>query len=849
MVAWPEGSSLWSSPADRRGRPLQMDALDALTSGKGVKIRHGDSNGQDGDNSNSHGRAPVCEDSVTRAPPVSAAIGGGGGTTFTTTNAITITAITITAITITAITITASLVGEDFVAVKVRDIFNRPAPQQNWPVYRGSFKCLVMLHPGPNRIDVELVHEGAARGSRRVVAQYQPLSQLPPLFLAVLVARDSPQLLDCPPAKRGAISSAHASLDAAVVKLRMAAYIWQAATAEAVRKEGLGRRAFRLDEEWGVDTTTAASLQQGGQHHDPDPTGTGGGGGGGGDGGARMMMDAVARVHVVRSDKTVAQLRDAEAAQQNHRGRQRHALRGYFAEALAQHGGPFARAARPVVAGLILDTHYDVGQGLILGHLAAGEHAPRGLSLAVFGSHTTYAWPRFLEEVPACLLDRTPTGDAGMSLLASLLFLLTRLLLFPWGGRGGLQRPRPMFQTMGDACGTGLAGMFGQVKLAFGSEGDVSKTAVYYPDTIIRAVVAQPRAIVQHVWEMPEILKVLRKDHFKLPDDRALTSTQLESPTILRCNLDENDEVILEASCLAGLARVRFFTPASSDIPVKEINFLRKNPTFQTPTNFTFSVKQLEAEFDRTEAIAIEIVANMWTLLADLPFIKVPGTSLVLAKRSVVSPHVHDSPNQFWRWATLLKRKHRSGGSQLTFANRIDIHVGATMDGAIVHFQDGTRCNCGRANQTHFGGSDLRRALSEADVFKIARVSLFKGRNGWTSLDGCRMTHGDGESWGQLQQNGNQPGVQHLACAPDERIVGFYGRSELRSGFTSEFGIITAPRDVVDGDEGLPRQVYDMPELTNTDGGLAEHGNHDNDDDDDDDDDEEDDWDEEEEED
>ena len=29
----------------------------------------------------------------------------------------------------------------------------------------------------------------------------------------------------------------------------------------------------------------------------------------------------------------------------------------------------------------------------------------------MFGSHLTYSWPRFLEEVPACLTDTRPPGD------------------------------------------------------------------------------------------------------------------------------------------------------------------------------------------------------------------------------------------------------------------------------------------------------------------------------------------------------------------------------------------------------------------------------------------------------
>ena len=77
---------------------------------------------------------------------------------------------------------------------------------------------------------------------------YEPLLQTPPLHLAIMVAKDSPLLVDCPPAKFGAFSTAHSSLDAAVAKFRTTALMWQAQTAEDMRMKSLGRRSFRLEE-------------------------------------------------------------------------------------------------------------------------------------------------------------------------------------------------------------------------------------------------------------------------------------------------------------------------------------------------------------------------------------------------------------------------------------------------------------------------------------------------------------------------------------------------------------------------------------------------------------------------
>ncbi|KAI5920387.1 putative peptidase family-domain-containing protein [Camillea tinctor] len=686
---------------------------------------------------------------------------------------------------------------EDFVAVKARDGFGRPANQQNWPVANGSFKCLVMLQPGPNKVDFELHHRGEICGSQRLVVNYQPLLQLPPLHLAIMVAKDSPLIIDCPPAKRGAISSAHSSLHAAIVKLRMAAYMWQAIIAEDLRARGLGRRSFRLDEEWGLDTTTSSSLQC-------DP--------------GTAKMDVVAKVHVVRSEKTVVELRDVEIAQQNHRGRKRDELYKCFEQALATHG--FISTSRPVVAGMILDTHYSIEQSLILAHAAIGRHNKMGLSLGIIGSHTAYAWPRFMEEIPSCLLDLTLTGDA-------------------------VANDRGHCFTMQGACGFGQAGMLEEVLRAFGATDVPGVKSTSYAKAWAQAFLACKNNLGSDKatslgWGLQGALQATLSPHFRLPGDTLLTPTQIASNVTVRCVLNAEDEPCLEVTCLAGLARVRFTKSNGPAVNVKEIDFCSKsegetnNTVNAKPTKYLLSMSKIEAQFDRGEVIGLEAlsthgrlctVRNLWQLLADIPFIRVPGTSVVLSKRSVKSHTIEcdEASRAWWSWALLLKRRHREGGGggRLAYATRIDIRIGATMDGAVVHYSDGSRCNCGVATQDHFGGHQHEeRTLSEAQVFTISRVSVNKGgRRGWGSLDGCRITLEGGEAWGSLNNRGDDSGIQDLVCAPDERIIGFYGRSSVDQGFTYEFGIITAPRDVVDSEEGLPREVFSMPELMNTNGG------------------------------
>ncbi|RYP67198.1 hypothetical protein DL770_008671 [Monosporascus sp. CRB-9-2] len=610
-----------------------------------------------------------------------------------------------------------------------------------------------------------------------------------------MVAKDSPLLIDCPPSKRGAITTAHSTLDAAVLKLRMTAYMWQALTAEDLREKGLGRRSFRLDEEWGLDTTTMNS-----SYLQSDPKNT--------------RMGSVAKVHIVGSEKSVAQLRDVEVAQQNHSGHKRYELQRYFEHALAEHGHPFVSASLPVVAGLILDSHYSVEKGLILAHAALGHHNPDGLSVGIYGSHTTYAWPRFLEEVPACLLDMTPTGDA-------------------------IGNDKGLCTTMQGACSLGQRAMLQEVGHAFGarpllSDGIMAGGALRSWGQVF---VSQNETKQRAQWDLHDALRFLRKDHFRLPGDGALTRSQNESSVLVRCMVDENDEPLLEVTCRAGLARVRFIDEQGK--AAWEFDFCRKTAAELAdaeitakfgPTVFHLTLQALQERLDRSKPWGIEAlgmngmvgkVGNLWVLLADQPFVKVPGTSLVLSKRSVKSPALGNGGDQvYWRWAMLLVRNHRQGGgSRLTYANRIDIRVGATMDGAVVYYSDGSKCNCGVAHQTHYGGHQSQaKSLSEDETLEITRVSINTRR--WSApLNGCQMTLSNGETWGAINSN-NQQDSQHLEAGEDERIIGFYGQSDVRSGYTYEFGIITAPKTVTDSEEGLPRQIYDMPELMNTDGGL-----------------------------
>ena len=116
-----------------------------------------------------------------------------------------------------------------------------------------------------------------------------PPTTTPPLQLVILLGSDSPGTFDAVPAR---IEREGNNLETAIRKFRMAAYLWQAYTAEQMFRNGLGRRTFRMEEEWVTGTSNIRDRERG-------------------------LMRSEAKVHVVRTKETVAELRSLDIAQQN----------------------------------------------------------------------------------------------------------------------------------------------------------------------------------------------------------------------------------------------------------------------------------------------------------------------------------------------------------------------------------------------------------------------------------------------------------------------------------------------------------------------------------------------------
>ncbi|KAJ5380548.1 uncharacterized protein N7496_002976 [Penicillium cataractarum] len=692
----------------------------------------------------------------------------------------------------------------NYVSVSTSEMLTRSHSTQHWPLNKGQWSALVMLSPGLNKLAFKLHHVGGVSDSLEIAVNYLPLLQLPPLHLAILVAKDSPLLIDCPPTKFGSISTAHSSIDSAVSKLRMSAYMWQALTAEDFRQKGLGRRSFRLEEEWAPNTTIH-------KNHQYVP-------------GDNIQMGCMAKVHIIRSQRTVAELRDANVAQQNSRGRDRDALHRYFEQDLISSGAPFEPKNRPVVAGLILDSHYSSQQSLITAHAALGCHKPDGVSLGIFGSHLTYSWPRFLEEIPSCLTDLTPPGDTV-------------------GNDNG------ECDTMRGACFVGQGAFLHEVGHAFGAGHTTGIMARGYSKS-------WAMNFIQHKnhdslkndakWDLQDTLQFKLLPHFALPGDELVTEKFQRASVKVEVSLEGDDPMEsegktegLKISCSAGLAQVKI--QSGKDNPV--VHDLMDDAK---PACTLFQVVEMREKYDQTQPLKItalglngkiRVVNDFWAMCKDLPFILIPDSDVVLQKQSVRSYNLEsaEDDDNFLKWAMLLRQRGKDG--QLHRATSIDLRVGCTMDGAVVHYADGQHANCGparRANgQLHrFGGHASKSNELPADEH-ITRVKICKQDDGWGSLSGIQMTLSNGTTWGHLNFSGNEDDdsddgsdsdensdyeddqkkesvVVTLEPGEDEVIVGFFGKSVKGSGYTYEFGILTAPKGVE-----LPEKVYDIAELRN----------------------------------
>lgn len=280
---------------------------------------------------------------------------------------------------------TAGSVGHQFDASIVVYHHLNSFPAQRFPVTDGYFKALIHLESGPNqiRIEFEAPSLNIRPVSSSIVIHYSPLLQNPPLHLVYLLGKDSPGEFDSPKYKKDKEGN---GIELAKKKIRMAGYMMQAFTDEQMYRNGFGHRTFRLYEEYAPDTISNRD----------------------------SIRRTTVKVHVIRTDKTMAELRDPNKAQQNPDGKDKGALFSIALDTLKKEGGDYFgnnNGQDVHVACIFADTHWDPEKKIVLGHAALGGGANH-IRLAIFGGHSLHAWPSCIEEIVPSFLDDTKTDTS-----------------------------------------------------------------------------------------------------------------------------------------------------------------------------------------------------------------------------------------------------------------------------------------------------------------------------------------------------------------------------------------------------------------------------------------------------
>lgn len=210
----------------------------------------------------------------------------------------------------------------------------------------------------------------------------------------ILLGKDSDGTFDAVPQK---VQREGNGLETAIRKYRMIAHLWQAFTGEQMFRNNFGRRCFRFEEEWQTGTLSRRDAANG-------------------------QMRNEAKIHVIRSEKTVAELRDLNIAQQYGPATNKGGLFDIASEAVRNYFQP-KPGQRQYVSVLFLDSHWEKGSQTITGHAALGSSSG-DIKLAIFGSHGLQSCPSSLEEVVDAFSDCTRTdteyvandcGEAGSS--------------------------------------------------------------------------------------------------------------------------------------------------------------------------------------------------------------------------------------------------------------------------------------------------------------------------------------------------------------------------------------------------------------------------------------------------
>ncbi|KAJ1866502.1 hypothetical protein LPJ78_001763 [Coemansia sp. RSA 989] len=217
-------------------------------------------------------------------------------------------------------------------------------PSLEYPAIDGYFKAVVELAYGVNELTFEYKQGATVVSQSTLTISRGKFTDKPPLKLAILLAKDSPETFDAPPGAQGPGIN---DLDAAVKKMRCCAYLWQAYMAEMMYRNGCGRRTFRLEEEPDSDAQDESTQQP------------------------------RAKVHIIRSQTSLAEMRDKRNAQQWRPSKEEKGEHdpGFLKRNLMESIDNFEGLSnQDNIACLLMDSHWDPEQDLIVGHTALASY-------------------------------------------------------------------------------------------------------------------------------------------------------------------------------------------------------------------------------------------------------------------------------------------------------------------------------------------------------------------------------------------------------------------------------------------------------------------------------------------
>lgn len=271
---------------------------------------------------------------------------------------------------------------------------NKVFPPLVFEINGGQFKALLHVSPGePNNFDVSAYDSGhidwqgfasnlggvIEKGS--LTLHYNELPENKPIHLCVVLGRDSDGSYDMPRYKlqRGEV----ANLDTAIQRLKVAGRLMQAFTQDEFHRLGLSNRSFPFVEE------TKNSQRVFGYNMDsPTPHNE-------------------VKIHVLRSPKTVKELRNPDYAQQFEGAKENGFL---FSHAIDLINGsdlikPYRERGTSIqCAVMYLDSTWN-GQ-FITTHAALGGGSHE-VAMAVFGSHGLHSYPLNFLQVGPSFVDET----------------------------------------------------------------------------------------------------------------------------------------------------------------------------------------------------------------------------------------------------------------------------------------------------------------------------------------------------------------------------------------------------------------------------------------------------------